>query len=59
MGQDDREYCCNTAYNQPVQIRVPQNGRPVRLEPIGADDIINLQIALGTSDSLESFLKSV
>jgi len=34
-------------------------GRPCRNEVISADDIINLQIALNTSMSLEDFLEEV
>lgn len=40
-----------------TDIQIPfLGGRPVREEAINQDDLINLQIALFTSESLEDFL---
>jgi hypothetical protein len=40
--------------------RIPYlSGRPDRAVPIGADDIVDLQIALNTCPTLEEFLGEV
>ena len=45
---------------QPFVDVVPAlNGRPERDLVIGADDIVNLQIAINTASSLEDFLDEV